>query len=163
MISIDFLLLPIRDLEGFKTWSNPFNRQIYFRRPASGLALPLNDTSSGSNSAQNRQKSVDTMDPSTIAEAKAMQLRQPGQSLHQVPRFEKRANSINQAPVRISQKLTVLKFAISNSVFLHLLLFKLPDLNLFSIMEWDSNPQYVLWGGAMYFMCSFIKYLTFPA
>jgi len=63
------------------------------------LALPLSDGSSGVGSAQNRQKSVDNMDPSTIAEAKAMQLRQQA-GFQQAPRFEKRANSINQAPVR---------------------------------------------------------------
>ena len=65
-----------------------------FRRPASGLALPLSDGSSaaGSGSAANqqRQKSVDNMDPLTIAEAKALQ-RQQAPNLQ---RLEKRANSV---------------------------------------------------------------------
>lgn len=72
---------------------------IDFRRPASGLALPLSDGTGavGGPANQQRQKSVDTMDPMTIAEAKALQRQQAMTApnlLQQAARLEKRANSV---------------------------------------------------------------------
>jgi hypothetical protein len=81
--------------------------ELFFsRRPASGLALPLSDGSSagslsGSAANQHRQKSVDHMDPLTIAEAKALQ-RQQAPNLQ---RLEKRANSVtNRTQVNVNCK-----------------------------------------------------------
>ncbi len=67
---------------------------FFYRRPASGLALPLSDGASGAGGAanQHRQKSVDTMDPITKALQRQQAINTP--SNLQQSRLEKRANSV---------------------------------------------------------------------